>query len=356
MSLSWLTIGLSSAPYRAALCVLASYLKHRTTHIHTWKYYAAFCKSANQAIQNGDLIGLLYGSYGMAVYGLVSSREDTANTDSSLTPFLQFCRIARTLACTRLSNKELETLVVLWQAVIEMAWSLYVNTVHVFDGSTELARMCKELQEVIELSSWLPSSNVDSEGVESIFRRVDCLEAHARVHFAIFLHVVNLDIGVVNIEHVQFLKEQVISTLEKIIELIRCIPSVCRLLDRALDIDRHLNLSLAGPLEPTSFFQFPALVSSIALNPHQQEIETALLFCYAHLLKMMIESNVEGSNPFITSRTYSALGLCRILHYCRVSGIRIKRRKEQSLIWAWIVLSRTNYINSTLLQICHLRF
>ena len=355
MSLSGLTIGLSSAPYRAALCVLASYLKHCRNHIDTLKYCVAFCKSANQAIQNGDLISILYGSYGMAVYGFVSS-EDTATTDISLMPFLQFCRIARALACTRLSNQELEALIVLWQAVIEMAWSLYINTVHAFDGSSDLVRMCRGLREVIELSSWLPSSSVDSDDIESIFRRVDCLEAYARVHFAIFLHVVNRDKGVVNIEYAQFLKQQVISTLEKIIELIRYIPNVCRVVDRALDIDRHLNLNLAGPFEPLSFFQFPALVPSIAPYPSPKEIETALLFCYADLVKMMIESDVEGSNPFLTSRTYSALGLCRILHSCRVSGISIRRRKEQSLIWAWIVLSRTNYINRTLFQICRLRF
>ena len=360
---------ISSPPFRAAVLTLASYLMRSKPHDDTLNYYAAFCMCAQKAIQNGELVDLVYASYFMLMYARLSR-------DSIETVFvhgLQFCRSMQALFSNResFSVEELSWMIRLWQSVI---WTLYYLHWHLYawaDADLSVAGQVtvvagqdadrnitpsdyvtmggtlKELTKALDSSSFalLPDSCLDKA---ALHRRLESLLIHMQVYFEVFLSQAGLraDYGIIRTN--QTARDQLRSILEEIINLIRCIPGITTYLNDVLqNIDRYLATAY-HPAEDDGFANFFALNRSDRSRPERDDIHAALIYYSAQLFLHLLDSDIDYDSIRAMTLVYcSAFALCRIcFDFGRIDGRNCSIIKR-SLFWAGLVLTKSKYPAST---------
>jgi hypothetical protein len=326
----------SSKLYRSAVMVLMSYLNYNDAS-DTETYRLKYEREAQDCINHGNLVDVVFASYLVAVYSILG--EDTVQM--ALKRCQQFCKSVVHLS--RIQKSTDPWIELLWRDTLVALYNVHRDTI-LFNSSSSLESLLQSVaqwEELLQISHCLLARESDianlprSMPTETICHKIISLSVYLQVYLDHFLIRVCLDEGA---EETKSARRRLYGVVDRITRLGGHLPNISDYLYHAYHMEASSNI-IHNPVG-TKFLSYPDVLPrslSATAAPATRDTAVALLYAFAHLLKIMLESTADMDEN--ASEVHdSAIAICRLCANLTIEQEMETLLLKRSLFWAGLVL------------------
>lgn len=328
---------LSSSVCRSALLTFASCLKNGATDMHTMIYFAAFCRQASRSIVRHALLDLVYASFYITLYSLVSG-ESLASCQIHC---LQFCRSVSGLFHNPIgiAEDQLADVESMWQNTLGIFFYfqgfIYDPTIQeILDAGNESLLQESSCLIPIDIKIW----SLSNPRPDVLYRKLRTLTCFLQGLLHILCFRDNVKAGDDVTDRTAYVRKWADETIEKISQLVLQIPNTEKILSEAYSACNSGVMDDVEFEDPRSIFTVKDWMQRDTID--LKCIHAALIYCFVMLAKHWTDPMADTMTPTIQR---SALAICYL------SALFIKRGGNSglplvyALAWAGMILNKSRY-------------
>lgn len=337
----------SSPLVKSAQLAFGSFAKNKEFGPHTYRYINCFVRRAITAIENGDLLNLVYASYIIALLYLFAGNSPDSDPAAIQSHILQFARSVSAFLYQRRGIVD-ERL-----ATVERMWNRIIRIFSILRGSINDAATGLNLEEdhhsVLEQSQCLVPQDIwiwalSHSNEQQIFVKLSTLTSILAAQLSSFVFQVKINPSPNPPEKaISELRHKVDITMEQIRTLITMLPEAFDLVREAAFFG--LSKSKKGDLTIEDFNGIgggaSCKSSSRTDRSHVSRLDAGV-FCLVSLARAGLINPMDGLKDGSSDIVCWALALCYLCGsepFCGVRALRIM----YELMWAGIILTRQRF-------------